>query len=117
RIAESYLAGLADTGLTLPHVPSWANPSWHLFVVRSPARDRLQDALRRAGIETLIHYPIPPHLQAAYRDLGFGAGAFPISEAIHREVLSLPIGPHMTQPQIAAVVQAARAEALALTSA
>jgi dTDP-4-amino-4,6-dideoxygalactose transaminase len=105
-IAALYRAGLADADVILPHVPDWAEPVWHLFVVRSPRRDDLQRHLRAAGIGTLIHYPIPPHRQDAYRDLAFGEGAFPISEAIHREVLSLPIGPHLTDADAASVINA-----------
>lgn len=94
-IAEQYLSQLDASALLLPHVPDWASPVWHLFVVRSLQRDALQKQLGDAGIGTMIHYPIPPHLQPAYAELNFAPGAFPIAEAIHREVLSLPIGPHM----------------------
>ena len=81
--AASYLEGLrAVPNLILPETPEWAEPVWHLFVVRHPRRDRLQQHLRAAGIETLIHYPIPPHLQAAYADHGSEPGTFSISEAI-----------------------------------
>ena len=108
-VAVRYRAGFDGApGLTLPFVPVWAEPVWHLFVVRHPQRNRLQEHLRAAGIETLIHYPIPPHLQAAYADHGWKAGAFPISETIHREILSLPIGPHLTGEQIQRVIQAVR---------
>ena len=75
-------------------MPEWAEPVWHLFVVRTPERDALQQRLGEAGVGTLIHYPIPPHRQEAYASLGLGEGSFPIAERIHREVLSLPIGPH-----------------------
>ncbi len=81
--------------LTLPHVPDWADPVWHLFVIRHPDRDELQRQLAQAGIGTMIHYPIPPHRQPAYASLHKAAGRYPISEAIHREVLSLPMGPHL----------------------
>lgn len=95
-VANRYLVALSHLpGLTIPHVPEWAEPCWHLFVVRHPHRDELQKHLAQAGIGTLIHYPVPPHLQQAYRGLGMSEGAFPITEAIHREVLSLPIGPHL----------------------
>ncbi len=97
--AARYLDGLAGSELGLPYVPKWAEPVWHLFVVRHPQRDALQQRLQQAGIGTMIHYPIPPHLQPAYAELGYGAGAFPISEAIHREVLSLPMGPQLTAAQ------------------
>ena len=108
RIGALYLKGLRETGLGLPAVPDWAEPVWHLFVVGSRERDALQRHLEQAGIGTLIHYPIPPHLQDAYRDLGLGEGTLPISEAIHREVLSLPIGPHLTEAEASRVIQAVR---------
>lgn len=94
-IATMYLSQLKNEDLILPYVPDWAEPVWHLFVVRSEQRDTLQRQLSEEGIGTMIHYPIPPHLQPAYSELGYGQGAFPISETIHREVLSLPIGPHL----------------------
>ncbi len=100
RVAEFYsqaLEGVAD--LVLPQVPDWADPAWHLFVVRHTERDRLQQHLAEAGIGTLIHYPCPPHLQAAYSELTYGSGAFPRAEQLAAEVLSLPIGPHLTEPQ------------------
>lgn len=95
-IADQYQAKLAGVGLQLPSVSEWAAPVWHLYVVRHSQRDRLQKKLSDAGVGTLIHYPIPPHLQKAYADLGYGKGAFPIAEQIHDEVLSLPMGPTMT---------------------
>jgi len=94
-IAKKYLEALSDTELVLPQVPEWAEPVWHLFVIRSPKRETLQQHLRDASIGTMIHYPIPPHLQRAYVDLGFSEGCFPIAEAVANEVLSLPIGPHL----------------------
>jgi dTDP-4-amino-4,6-dideoxygalactose transaminase len=105
-IAQRYLEDLSETELKLPYVPEDSHPSWHLFVIRTPRRDSLQQYLRNQGIQTLIHYPIPPHLQAAYEQLQMGAGSFPRSEAIHREVLSLPIGPHMSESQVDRVVEA-----------
>jgi len=90
-IARLYLNELK--GVTLPHVPDWADPVWHLFVIRHPERDRLQAYLSEKGIQTLIHYPIPPHRQKAYTHLGYECGE---SRAIASEVLSLPIGPHLS---------------------
>ena len=90
--AQAYRATLASTGLGLPYGARTDESVWHLFVVRSRERDRLQQALRTAGIDTLIHYPKPPHLQGAYAKLGFDKGAFPLAEALASEVLSLPIG-------------------------
>ena len=95
-----------DSHVALPYVPDWADPVWHLFVVRHPHRDQLQKSLNESGISTLIHYPIPPHLQGAYVELGYTRGAFPISERIHREVLSLPMGPHLDKRQLQAVMGA-----------
>jgi dTDP-4-amino-4,6-dideoxygalactose transaminase len=108
RVAQRYLAELVGTSLALPAVPPWATPAWHLFVVRSTARDRLQRHLAAQGIQTLIHYPTPPHLQAAYADLGLGDGALPIAEQIHRECLSLPMGPHLSDDQVDEVIAAVR---------
>ena len=109
QAANDYLTQLTDEELTLPFVPDWAEPVWHLFVVRHPQRLALQMRLQLAGIGTMIHYPIPPHLQPAYAELGFSEGAYPLTEAIHREVLSLPMGPHLgggINPSIAAIQQA-----------
>ncbi|MDD5034075.1 MAG: DegT/DnrJ/EryC1/StrS family aminotransferase [Methylococcaceae bacterium] len=94
-VAGHYNESLSEAGLKLPYVPEWADPVWHLFVVRTPQREVLQQKLSAAGIGTMIHYPIPPHLQPAYAELGFAVGAFPLAEAMHREVLSLPMGPHL----------------------
>lgn len=99
QLAAAYLEGLAGTGLRLPQAPTWADPVWHLFVVRSPRRDVLQAEMISAGVGTLIHYPIPPHRQAAYADLGYAAGAFPLAERMAGEVLSLPMGPHLSLEQ------------------
>lgn len=102
-LATHYLAELVDCGLQLPQVPSWAEPVWHLFVVRTPARDALQAHLAAQGIQTMIHYPIPPHRQAAYADMRLAEGSLPIAERMHRDVLSLPIGPHLDAAGCAAV--------------
>ncbi|MEJ6004408.1 DegT/DnrJ/EryC1/StrS family aminotransferase [Paucibacter sp. AS339] len=110
-IAAQFLEGLAGLDLQLPFVPDWAGPAWHLFVVRHADRDGLQRRLAARGVGSLIHYPVPPHLQPAYAELGYEAGAFPISEAMHREVLSLPIWPGMSEAQVEQVIQAVRASA------
>jgi len=95
------LAPLAATGvITLPFVPAWAEPVWHLFVIRTARRDALQAHLGAHGIGTGIHYPIPPHLSHAYRDAGWKRGDFPLAERFADEVISLPIGPHHTAAQI-----------------
>ena len=107
-VAARYHAALSDTGLVLPQVPGWAEPVWHLYVMRTPARDTVQARLAEAGIGTLIHYPIPPHRQAAYADLGIAAGALPLAERFAGEVLSLPIGPHLGEADAGRVIAAAR---------
>lgn len=107
-IVTIYQHGLGDSALTLPLVPDWADPAWHLYVVRNTNRDRLQKALSVSGVDTLIHYPIPPHLQSAYADRCYQKGAFPIAEHIHSEVLSLPLSPHLTNEQANQVVVACR---------
>lgn len=108
RIAARYLDGLQDCGLVLPHVPDWATPAWHLFVVHTPHRDALRDALEAEGIATQIHYPIPPHRQQAYAELGLGEGSFPIAERLAAEAVSLPVGPHMPDDHVERVIAAIR---------
>ncbi|MDE3083984.1 MAG: DegT/DnrJ/EryC1/StrS family aminotransferase [Verrucomicrobiota bacterium] len=99
--AQRYLAQLRDVkNLERQHVPAWAEPVWHLFVVRTPQRDALQAHLAAQGISTQIHYPIPPHLSGAYRDAAWRPGDFPIAEKLSAEMLSLPIGPHLSAEQI-----------------
>ena len=108
-IAQYYLLALEGMpNLRLPRVLNRVDPVWHLFVVRHPKRDELQKHLTNGGIGTLIHYPKPPHLQDAYAELGHTVGSFPISEQLAGEVLSIPIGPHLSQvdaEQIVAVMQ------------
>ena len=105
RIADIYLKGLTDIeDLNLPHVSDWVDPVWHLFVVRTLARDHLQQHLLDQGIQTLIHYPVPPHKQIAYCE--FQHLDLRVSEKLHREVLSLPISPTMTDEDANCVVGA-----------
>lgn len=92
--------------LVMPYVAPGVDPAWHLYVVRSGQRDALQAALRGRGVDTLIHYPIVPHRQAAYAELGYSPDAFPIARTIADEVLSLPIGPHLTDAQQDRVIEA-----------
>lgn len=104
-IAHKYLDKLGEiSGLKLPVVLDGADPVWHLFVVQAKDRAALQKHLSDNGVSTLIHYPTAPHLQAAYQDLGLKHGNLPISEQIHNEVLSLPIGPHMPTSQVEHVI-------------
>lgn len=101
RLAGHYDNVLADIpGLELPRVPQWAEPVWHLYVVRTQRRSALMEALERAGIGALIHYPIPSHLQQAYADLNWSKGSFPLAEKLSETVLSLPMGPHLSEAAI-----------------
>lgn len=111
KIAARYTSALAGTGLVLPTVPEWAEPAWHLYVVQSSRRDALQKTLGEAGIGTLIHYPIPPHLQQAYAKAGYVKGQFPLAERLANQVLSLPIGPQLDDTSVAAVIAAFNATA------
>lgn len=104
-LAEIYLQKINSPGVILPYVPEWSEPVWHLFVIRSKRRNGLQQYLKNNDIETLVHYPIPPHLSGAYQGLGFRAGQFPLTEQLAEEVLSLPIGPHQKVPMESFVIQ------------
>ncbi len=104
-IAARYQESLRDNDLTLPQISECAAPVWHSFVVRSPERDTIVKHLAHASINTIIHYPIPPHLQEAYAS-DFAAGMYPIAEQLAGEVISLPIGPQMTAEHVEFVCRA-----------
>jgi dTDP-4-amino-4,6-dideoxygalactose transaminase len=109
KLADHYLSGLQGVNdLILPKRHPRAGHVWHLFVVRHPRRDALQAHLAAAGIQTLIHYPIPPHLSEAYGERS-GGGAYPLAESIARTALSLPMGPHLEARDVESVVSAVRA--------
>ncbi len=110
KIAKAYSDGLGGIkDLVLPTVVEGCESVWHVYIVRHPNRDELARRLTERGIGTMIHYPIPPHMQPAYNGLGYGRGAFPITEKIHAEVLSLPMGPNMNLGQAESVISAIRA--------
>jgi dTDP-4-amino-4,6-dideoxygalactose transaminase len=116
RIADRYTARLAGIdGLRLPTATAGAQPVWHLYPVRHPQRDMLIAGLAKAGVQAMIHYPAPPHLQPAYAGLGLGRGNFPVAEAIAETTLSLPIWPGMTDGQVDTVATALT-QAAALTA-
>lgn len=108
-IASRYQTELVNISLALPFVPEWAEPVWHLYVVQHAQRDVLQKQLGEAGIGSLIHYPIPPHLQHAYVSAGFVKGQFPIAEQIANNCLSLPIGPHLDEAGTSTVIAVLKA--------
>jgi len=108
ELAAFYRQGLAGLGLVLPGEEPYARAVEHLFVVRHPRRDALAAGLLARGIGTLVHYPIPLHLQPAFADSPGKPGDFPVAETAAREVLSLPLYPGLTDAQAEAVVQATR---------
>jgi dTDP-4-amino-4,6-dideoxygalactose transaminase len=110
-IASFYRDRLSDSKLELPYVPNWAEPNWHLFVVQTCDRDQVQQELAARGVETLVHYPTPAHLQAAYSDAGLKGGAFPIAERLSGRLLSIPVGPHLSSEDAAQVADALLARA------
>jgi dTDP-4-amino-4,6-dideoxygalactose transaminase len=105
-IAKRYLGELSTHHCVLPETAPWASSAWHLFVVRTKHRDALQAHLQARGIGTLIHYPIPPHLQAAYAGARFTAEDLPIARQLAAEVLSLPMGPHLSDEDVSKVINA-----------
>jgi dTDP-4-amino-4,6-dideoxygalactose transaminase len=111
RLAASYysecLEGLGD--LRLPPVAPKSQPVWHLYVVRTKWPEQMAEFLNDRGVATGRHYPMPVHLTAAYRGLGYRRGAFPVAESLARECLSLPIFPGITEEQLDAVVTAIEA--------
>lgn len=100
KVAAYYTENLTDLGLTLPNTPEWADPVWHLYVVRTSERDKFQDRLGQAGVSTLIHYPIPPHMQNCYRHFGITNDELPIARQLSQEVISLPIGPQISEADV-----------------
>jgi dTDP-4-amino-4,6-dideoxygalactose transaminase len=103
RVATYYLKHIKNPVIILPEVLNEEGHVWHLFVIRTSNRDKLQNYLAENGVQTLIHYPIPPHKQEAYKV--FNELSFPITEQVHQEVLSLPISGVMTNDEIEMVVK------------
>ena len=103
EVAASYRTKISNASVVLPDAPLDASEHvWHLFVVRSPQRDALQAYLAAQGVQTMIHYPIAPQHQKAYA--GVFGGSFPLTDAIHKEVLSLPMGPCISDEDVRLVV-------------
>lgn len=102
EIADFYIKNIQHKDIILPTVQDHNSHVWHLFVIRHPERDKLQQYLNKNDIQTLIHYPIPPHKQLAYKECN--DQKYPITEKICKEVLSLPIGSHLSDNDINCVV-------------
>lgn len=109
-IAKMYCEKINNSSVILPiqdpevKIEDYKAHVWHLFIVRTIEREKLQNHLNEQGIQTLIHYPIPPHRQKAYKN--FFSQGYPLTEAIHNEVLSLPLNPVMTDLQVETVIRA-----------
>ena len=104
EIAKRYIAEIKNPNIILPENPeSEAEHVWHVFIIRTAEREKLQNYLTENGVQTLIHYPIPPHKQEAYKE--WNNLSFPISEKIHEEVLSLPISPVMSDDEVTEIIQ------------
>lgn len=117
-IAGRYISELQGLpGLVLPQPAPQFVSAWHLFVVRHAARDVLAERLAALGISTLVHYPVPPHCQPGCATLGITPGTLPLATALAAEVLSLPIGPTLDDPQVGQVVAAVRSATQALAGA
>jgi dTDP-4-amino-4,6-dideoxygalactose transaminase len=101
-----YLQAMKHLPIRLPHEAPWAKHIYHLFVIRSKRRDALQAFLRQENITTLLHYPVPVHLQEAYADLGLWEGSFPETEKACAEVLSLPMYAEMPLDHVKRVAEA-----------
>ncbi|MBL8078292.1 MAG: DegT/DnrJ/EryC1/StrS family aminotransferase [Anaerolineales bacterium] len=109
KLADLYFELLADTELVLPLQPEDSKHVFHQFVVRHPQRDALRAFLKEQGIQTLIHYPAPVHLQPAYANLGYLIGSFPNTELASREILSLPLYPELNEQQIVLICEKIKA--------
>jgi dTDP-4-amino-4,6-dideoxygalactose transaminase len=105
RVADVYDKGLAGLDLQVPARPADGRHAFNLYTIRSPHRDRIRDALKEAKIGFSVCYPLPLHLQAVYRDLGYRHGDLPVCERLSDEVISLPIFPEMREEQVARVCE------------
>lgn len=104
NVAARYLSGIQNPHIMLPNNPTSNEHVWHLFVIRSRQRELLQKHMAEQGVQTMIHYPVPPHHQQAYKELK--ESSYPITEQIHQQVLSLPMGQTLTEEQITRVIDA-----------
>lgn len=108
QVAQAYSEGITNPLITLPTLPEDPLQNvWHIYPIRTPERDRLREYLSAAGIETMVHYPIPPHKQKAYSE--WSDRTYPISERIHREILSLPMSPVMEKEDVRRIIEALNA--------
>ncbi|OYZ03810.1 MAG: hypothetical protein B7Y32_04290 [Methylophilales bacterium 16-45-7] len=105
-IAARYQTAFVDLPFAVTTIRNGANPVWHLFVIATPQREALQQHLTQSGVQTLIHYPLPPHLQKAYQTLDMAQGQYPVAEQYAKQVLSLPIGPQLSDADVEHTIDA-----------
>jgi dTDP-4-amino-4,6-dideoxygalactose transaminase len=106
-VARRYISGISNPAITTPRVSDWQSHVFHIFTIRCAERDRLQQYLADNGIQTIIHYPIPPHKQECYSE--WNSLSFPITEQIHAEELSLPMSPVLTDEEVEQVIRVVNA--------
>ena len=104
EIAKIYNSNISECNLTLPYVPDWTQSVWHLYVIQSEKRNIIQKKLKENGINTIIHYPVPPHIQTAYLDLNIKSEKYKIANELAKNCLSLPIGPHLSKEQLNKII-------------
>jgi len=102
KVANYYLKNIKNSTIILPTLINNEGHVWHLFVIRTSKRNELQKYLSEKGVQTIIHYPIPPHKQKAFQE--WNKLHFPVTEQIHNEVLSLPIGSHLENDEIQTII-------------
>ncbi|MEW6354949.1 MAG: DegT/DnrJ/EryC1/StrS family aminotransferase [Planctomycetota bacterium] len=108
EVGGAYTKGLSGSGVATPVEPAGRQHVYHLYVIRSPRRDALREHLKEQGVGTQIHYPIPVHLQGAYKDLGLTKGALPETERAVDEILSLPIYPELSDNEVQQIIDAVK---------
>lgn len=109
KVAQVYAKELAGTGVVTPKVMGSRDHVYQTYAVLMKNRDQVMEKMKASGVTTLIHYPIPIHLQGAYADAGYKKGSFPVAERVADEILSLPLFPHMTEAQVKNVAEALKA--------
>lgn len=106
EMADFYTENIKNPSVTKPAEMAYGRHVFHLYVIRHPHRDALRSCLEEKGISTVIHYPVPIHLQEAYKDLGYKAGSFPVAEKCASEVVSIPMFPQLKDEELEAIVEA-----------
>ena len=99
-IAKRYINEINNSYIKLPEVSKFSTPNWYIFPIISEKRGYIKQALEREGIKTIVHYPVPPYLQPAFKYLGFSEKSFPISYHVANTELSLPIDPYLEESEI-----------------